>query len=66
MSDVLATLTEQLSPVQKRITLLSIPSISGTKTVTMQLTKKQRWRYLTILPLHIYGAPHWPSGVRRK
>ena len=34
--------------------------MSGTKTVTMTLTKRQRWSYLTTVPLHIYWVPHWP------
>jgi len=39
---VLVTFTEQVVPIHKHITLFSIPSISGTKTVTMTLTKRQR------------------------
>ena len=37
---VLVTFTEQVVPIHKHITLFWIPSISGTKTVTMKLTKK--------------------------
>jgi len=37
---VLATFTEQVAPIHKHIALLLIPSISGTKTVIMKLTKK--------------------------
>ena len=37
---VLAIFTEQVVPVQKHIALFWIPSISGTKTVIMYLTKK--------------------------
>jgi len=37
---VLVTFTEQVVPIHKHITLFSISSISGTKTVTMKLTKK--------------------------
>ena len=37
---VLVTFTEQVVPIHKHITLFWIPSISGTKTVIMILTKK--------------------------
>jgi len=46
---VLVTFTEQVVPIHKHITLFSIPSISGTKTVTITLTKRQRWSYMTTL-----------------
>jgi len=49
---VFFTFTEQVVPIHKHITLFSIPSISGTKTVTMTLLKRQRWSYLTTLLLH--------------
>jgi len=52
------TFTEHVVPIHKHITLLSIPSISGTKTVTKKLTKRQRWSYLTTPPLHIYWIFH--------
>jgi len=39
---VLVSFSEQVVPIHKHISLLSIPSISGTKTVTMTLTKWQR------------------------
>ena len=38
--EVLATFTEQVVPIHKHIILFWIPSISGTKTVIMKLTKK--------------------------
>jgi len=37
---VLVTFSEQVVPIQKHITLFWTPSVSGTKTVTMKLTKK--------------------------
>jgi len=37
---VLVTFIEQVVPIHKHIAKFSIPSISGTKTVTMKLTKK--------------------------
>jgi len=37
---VIAAFTEQVVPIHKHITLFWIASISGTKIVTMQLTKK--------------------------
>jgi len=37
---MLVTFTEQVVPIHKHITLFSIPSISGTKTATVKLTKK--------------------------
>jgi len=37
---VLVTFTEEVVLKHKQITLFWIPSISGTKTVTMKLTKK--------------------------
>ena len=37
---VLATLTEQVVPIHNHITLFWIPSISGTETVIMKLTRK--------------------------
>jgi len=46
--------------ILKHIPLFSIPSIKGTKTVTITVTKRQRWSYMTTLPLHIYWVPHWP------
>jgi len=56
---VLITFTEQVVPIHKHITLFSIPSISGTKTVTMTLAKRQRWNDMATLPLHIYWVPYW-------
>jgi len=43
---VLVILTEKVVSIHKHITLFSITSISGTKTVTMTLTKRQRWSYV--------------------
>jgi len=60
---VLVTCTEEVVPKHKHITLFWMPSISGTKTVTMMLTKMQRWSYLTTLTLHIYWVPHWPRVI---
>ena len=60
---VLVTFIKQVVAIYKQITLFSNPSISGTKTVTMTLTKRQRWSYMTgftTLPLHIYWVPQWP------
>jgi len=37
---VLATFTEQVVPIHNHITLLWIPSISGTQTVIIKPTKK--------------------------
>jgi len=56
---VLVTFSEQVVPIHNHITFFSIPSISGTKTVTTTLTKRQRWSYMTTLPLHIYWVSHW-------
>jgi len=39
---VLVAFSEQVVPIHKHITLFSIPSISGTKKVTMTITKRQR------------------------
>ena len=44
----LVTFTEQVVPIQKHITLFWIPSISGTKTVTMKPTKNVAVK----LPVH--------------
>ena len=60
---VLVTLTKKVVPIHKHVTLFSIPSISGTKTVTITLTKRQWWSYMTTLPLHIYWVPHWPRVI---
>ena len=40
ISTTRATFTERVVPIQKHIALFLIPSISGTKTVKMKLTKK--------------------------
>jgi len=37
-------------------------ALSGTKTVTVKLTKKAAVN-LTALPLHIYWVPHWPRVI---
>jgi len=65
--NVLATFTEQVVPIQKHITLFWIPSISGTKTVKMKLTKMPAVSYLTTLLLHIYWvscATVWFANVK--
>jgi len=38
---VLVTFTEQVVPIQKHLTLFWIPSISGTKVVTMKRKRQQ-------------------------
>jgi len=43
---VLVTFTEKVVPIHKRITLIAMPSISQTETVTMTLTKRHRWSYM--------------------
>ena len=60
---VLVTFTEKVVPIHKRITLIAMPSISQTETVTMTLTKRHRWSYMTTLPSHIYWVPHWPRVI---
>jgi len=60
---VLITFTEQVVPIHKHITLFSIPSISGTKTVTMTLAKRKRWSYMATLPLHICWVPYWRGAM---
>jgi len=60
---VLVILTEKFVPIHNHITVFSIPSISGTKTMRMKLTKRQRWSYMTAFPLHIYSVPHWPRVI---
>jgi len=39
---VLVAIIEQVIPFYEHITLFSIPSMSGTQTVTMTLAKRQR------------------------
>jgi len=46
---VFVTFTEKVIPIHKHITSIAIPSISGTKTVTMTQTRTQRWSYMTTL-----------------
>jgi len=55
---VVVTFIEQVVPIHKHITLFWIPSISGTKTVTVTRTKRQQWSYVTTLPLYIYWVPY--------
>jgi len=52
-------------PIHKNISLLWIPSISATKTVTLKLTKKAAAKLSdhTHSRLHIYGIPHWPYVI---
>ena len=62
---VLVTFTEKVVPIHKHITLFSIPSISGTKTVTVTRTKRQRWKLCDHTPItySLSTLSHWPRVV---
>ena len=61
---VLVTFTEQVVPIQKHNALFWIPSMSGTKTATMKLTKRAAVKLSEHThPLHIYWVPHWPCVI---
>jgi len=48
---MLVAFTEKVVPKHKHISLFSIPSISGTKTVTIKLTKKAAMKLSDYTPI---------------